>query len=341
MFNKQAQGLMVKIAEKNGWEPAALLAIAEVESAGVVFWTVDGKRVAPRRFEGHIFDQRLSPAKRKRARSLGLSNPRGGAVKNPRSRAGRVALIERAREIDHVAALESVSYGLGQVMGFHWRAFDLDSVDTLVEMADSGAAGQVELMSLFILNNNLGRFLANPSLKNFAAFAYRYNGKGYKRNRYDQKMWAAFKRWSKVLAGGDKPKEDPRVAEAQRGLKRLDYYKGKASGILDADTRAATKAFQEDHGLVEDGIPGPIVAETLQEELDRLDQSQGDKAVGAGVPAAGAGEMGRNILEQSQELKYQLGDFAVGFIEYALVGLALVGAGLVIYGLWKKYRPRR
>ena len=58
-----------------GLDPAALLAVAEVESAGQAFATVDGRREPLIRFEGHYFDRRLSGDALARARALGLSSP--------------------------------------------------------------------------------------------------------------------------------------------------------------------------------------------------------------------------------------------------------------------------
>ena len=47
------------------------------------------------------------------------------------------------------------------------------------------------------------------------------------------------------------------VREAQTCLNRAGYSCGKADGIFGDKTEAATRAFQEAHGLTPDGFIGP------------------------------------------------------------------------------------
>ena len=120
MFTQETISEITAVAREIGIEPAALLAVAEVESGGKAFASVDGRLEPLIRFEGHYFDRRLTPAKREAARREGLASPLAGAVINPRMQAARWKLLARAAAIDRKAALESVSWGLGQVMGAHW-----------------------------------------------------------------------------------------------------------------------------------------------------------------------------------------------------------------------------
>lgn len=174
-------------------EPAALLAVAEVESGGRVFARVDGEHRPLIRFEGHYFDRRLAGARRARARSERLAAPRAGEVANPATQAARWAMLGRAIAIDSRAALESTSWGIGQVMGAHWDWLGYRSVEELVAEAGSGAAGQARLMARFIDRAGL-----RPALRthDWAAFARGYNGPGYKANGYHLKMAAAYRRYA-------------------------------------------------------------------------------------------------------------------------------------------------
>lgn len=115
MFTTEVRNEIETDASRIGVEPAALLAIAEVEAAGRAYATVNGRKEPLIRFEGHYFDRRLPAAKRSAARDAGLADPKSGAVKNPASQAARWAMLARAAAIDHKAAHESVSWGLGQV----------------------------------------------------------------------------------------------------------------------------------------------------------------------------------------------------------------------------------
>jgi hypothetical protein len=150
MFSKETIREIERAARQAGVEPAALLAIAEVESGGRVFATVDGRREPLVRFEGHYFDRMLDDGKRALARRKGLASPKAGAVKNPASQAARWRLLAEAAAIDREAALQSVSWGIGQVMGAHWKALGYDSVEALVAEARSGAGGQIRLMLRFL-----------------------------------------------------------------------------------------------------------------------------------------------------------------------------------------------
>jgi peptidoglycan hydrolase-like protein with peptidoglycan-binding domain len=46
------------------------------------------------------------------------------------------------------------------------------------------------------------------------------------------------------------------ITHIQTGLQSLGYFHGKITGMMDKDMQAAVKAFQKDHGLKADGIPG-------------------------------------------------------------------------------------
>lgn len=193
MFADEVIREIAKVADELKVERAALLAVAEVESGGKVFASVDGEERPLIRFEGHYFDRRLSGAKRARARAEGLAAPKAGAVANPAAQAARWAMLDRAVAIDRRAALESVSWGLGQVMGAHWDWLGYASVDHLAAEARSGAAGQARLMARFIDRAGL-----RPALRthDWPTFARGYNGAGYKAHAYHTKMATAYRRFS-------------------------------------------------------------------------------------------------------------------------------------------------
>jgi hypothetical protein len=207
MFDTETRKAATAIANAKGWEPAALLAVIEIESAGKVFATVDGRKEPMIRFEGHYFDKRLSAQKREIARAKGLSSPKAGAVANPSSQAGRWALLNRAIEIDAKAALESVSWGLGQVMGSHWEWVGYSSVADMVNVARSGVPGQIDLMVRYIDKAGLSSAIKR---RDWAAFARGYNGPDYKRYGYDTKLATAYRRHlGSSTAKPPVPKEAP------------------------------------------------------------------------------------------------------------------------------------
>jgi hypothetical protein len=193
MFSEEISGLLSDVARRYDIEPAALLAVAEVESGGRAFASVKGRSEPLIRFEGHYFDRRLSGEKRDDARKRSLASPQAGAIRNPASQAERWALLDRAAGIDPQAAYESVSWGIGQVMGAHWAWLGFANVDELVAMARSGVAGQVELMLRYIAKAGLLDAIRRHDWK---AFAKGYNGPSYRKHRYDTRLAEAYERYS-------------------------------------------------------------------------------------------------------------------------------------------------
>ncbi|KAB2730095.1 N-acetylmuramidase family protein [Brucella intermedia] len=196
MFDSQTIAALTVMAKEAKIEPAALLAIAEVESGGRALHNVDGGKEPAIRFEGHYFDRRLSGRLRDYARSNGLSAPVAGRIRNPKSQGERWLLLERAMGLNKKAALESTSWGLGQVMGAHWEWLGYATVDDLVAEARGSVAGQARLMLRFIEKAELLEVL---KARNWREFARRYNGPAFGRNEYDKRMAEAYQRWQKHL----------------------------------------------------------------------------------------------------------------------------------------------
>jgi len=251
MFDQSAIAAIEVVAARYGFDPAALLAVAEIESGGTVYAVVDGRNEPLIRFEGHYFDRRLSGDAQKKARSAGLASPKAGAVANPTSQAARWKMLARAAEIDANAAYESCSYGVGQVMGAHWKWLGFKSVTELVNLCRSGGAGQVEIMARFIEKAGLAGALR---ARDWRTFAKGYNGPGFAKNAYDTKMAAAYLRYSKggapVRASGDGA-----VLKLQQRLTAHGFPVDN-DGVRGKQTDAALKAFQKAKGLVIDGVAG-------------------------------------------------------------------------------------
>ena len=270
MFTAEISGKITEAARAANIDPAALLSVVEVESACKFFARVNGKDEPLIRFECHYFDRRLSDEQRNKARAAGLSSPIAGKVPNPRGQEGRWELLDRAATFSRPAALESVSWGIGQIMGAHWKALGFGSVEEMVELARSGAAGQIRLLILFLEKNGLIPLL---NARDWPGFARRYNGPAYRRYAYDTKLAAAYARH----AGRAAPQApDDSVRQLQNALAAAGF-KIAATGLFDIDTRAALIAFQKRAGLAADGIAGPKTwaalrkaAETPQAERNWL-----------------------------------------------------------------------
>lgn len=267
MFSKHTADEIEKAAREFGLDPKALLAIAEVESAGQVFAKVDGRNEPLVRFEGHYFDRRLSGDRQETARAAGLASPTAGLVANPRSQAARWRLIEQAAEVDRQAAYESTSWGLGQVMGAHWQWLGFATVDGLVEEARSGAAGQARLMARYIDKSGLTTAL---NAHDWEAVGHGYNGPGFAKNGYHLKLAEAYRQQVEGPAPGDRlmkiGSRGELVTALQEALVALDYVVD-TDGIYGPGTASAVRRFQEEHGLAADGIAGQATQAAISKAL--------------------------------------------------------------------------
>lgn len=271
MFSESVVNEIKQAAQDAGLEPAALLAVTAVESAGQVFALVEGKQEPLIRFEGHYFDRRLNGEQQQQARTQGLASPTAGAIANPKTQPDRWKMLKQAAAIDTQAAYESVSWGLGQVMGAHWQWLGYANVEALVEEARSGAFGQVRLMVRYIEKASLAEALRNHD---WPAFAHGYNGPNYKKNNYDEKIADAYVHYatgkplkappqSPLLRPGS---QGEAVAHLQRSLTALGYPVT-ADGIFGPATLSAAQKFQADHGLDADGVIGKRTSEAIEAAL--------------------------------------------------------------------------
>ena len=94
--------------------------------------------------------------------------------------------------LDPVAAWGAASWGMFQVMGFNHNGYA--TVESLVAAMFESEGNQLNAFVTFCRDNGLVKYLQS---KDWASFAYNYNGPGYAANAYDTKMAAAY-----AAAGG-------------------------------------------------------------------------------------------------------------------------------------------
>lgn len=188
---------LVKAAELLGLPIAAVATVAQVESAGHGF-DATGKPVLL--FERHVFYKQLIANGRKEPdvsamaeRMPNLVNKkRGGYVGG----AGEHGRLSTAMLIDEQSAIESCSWGMFQIMGYHWaRLGYTDAQDFRMHMQESEGE-QLQAFCKFILTDkSLMKALKDQS---WAKFAELYNGTAYKENHYDVKLARAFEKLSAI-----------------------------------------------------------------------------------------------------------------------------------------------
>lgn len=182
-------------ANSLGVPVAAVRAVTEVESKGSGF--VDEVRPVIL-FERHIMRRQLSAAGRSDVAELEAKSP---SIVNskPGGYVGGTAEWDRlwlATQIDRKCALESCSWGLFQIMGFHWKVLGYASVQEFVNAMYQGEGSQLDAFVRFIkVSPNLMKALKK---QDWAALARGYNGPAYAKNHYDTRLAAAFEKFSKT-----------------------------------------------------------------------------------------------------------------------------------------------
>lgn len=171
---------------------ASIKAVTTVESRGSGFLS-DGRPAIL--FERHIMRRRLAEIGRDvdlLQRYLPeIINVVPGGYKGGSAEHDRLYL---AQQIDFDSAVESASWGLFQIMGFHWQVLGYESAKAFARAMNQSEGQQLDAFVRFIkADAGLHRALRS---KNWADFAARYNGPAYSKNQYDVKLAEAYKEFA-------------------------------------------------------------------------------------------------------------------------------------------------
>lgn len=175
-----------------GVQLAAIKAVTEVESNESGFLP-SGRPVIL--FERHVMYRQLADDQREDAAAKfpGLVNRKPGGYVGGESEWRR---LQRACAIDRKAGTESASWGLFQIMGFHWQHLGYASAADFSEAMHRSEGNHLEAFVRFIKQDKA----LHTALKerNWPEFAERYNGPAYARNQYDTRMAAAYDRYRRL-----------------------------------------------------------------------------------------------------------------------------------------------
>lgn len=211
----------------------ALWAVMTVETKGCGFLSDRRPQIL---FERHVFHKRTDG--RFDGVAPDLSNRAAGGYGS--GGVFQYDRLDRAITLDRQAALESTSWGLGQVMGFNAAAVGFPDVESMVRAMCESEDAQFGAMVSFIAYNGLGKHLKGGD---WTAFAFHYNGPDFQKNAYDEKLRRAFARYS---VG---PLPDLRVRAAQLALTYLGYSPGGVDGWFGPGTQRALERFQKDRRI--------------------------------------------------------------------------------------------
>lgn len=165
-----------ELADKFNIELRSLKAVLKVESAGSGFSTETGDIKI--QFEPYHFH---------RYTEIRIQN--GVDIQKEEYKAYFRALMSKAENSEEAAML-STSWGLGQVMGFNYKAAGYKTVHEMWSMFIKSEYYQLDGMLSFIRSNK--RMYAALKSKDWATFAKYYNGKYYKRFKYDTRLAEAY-----------------------------------------------------------------------------------------------------------------------------------------------------
>ena len=154
--------------------------------------------------------------------------------------AGEYPRLKKAAKLDRRAALESASWGGGQIMGFNHAAAGFAGVDLMVAAMQASEDLQLVAVAKFLESQNLTKHLR---AKDWASFARAYNGKDFAKNKYDVRLAGAFQEYS----SGALP--DVEIRRAQMYLTYLGYAPGTIDGIHGKFSRSAVSLFRNKNGL--------------------------------------------------------------------------------------------
>lgn len=193
MSKKLTDAQIAAQAKALGIETACLRAVIEVECKGSGFNADETPVIL---FERHVMRQRLIANNRDLDLAIilkerpDLCSKSTGAYGLYSAQHGR---LNAAAQYHRDSALESASWGIGQVMGYHWKALGYPSLQAFINAMYKDEASQLDAMCRYIKVNNLVNALKN---KDWKAFAKGYNGQSYAKNSYDIKLANAYKKWS-------------------------------------------------------------------------------------------------------------------------------------------------
>ena len=180
-------------AKALGVELAVMKAVAEVESHGAGF--IPGTDKPKILFEGHVFWKRLKvygidPEKHVKGNEdiLYKSWTKDFYLGGEREydRLGRATLIHGE------AGNESASWGMFQIMGYHWKALGYTSVYEFTDSMYKSEAEHLKAFVRYIQVNDLAKWMKT---KDWEMFAFHYNGPSFSAHAYDKKMAEAYERY--------------------------------------------------------------------------------------------------------------------------------------------------
>ena len=198
-----------------------------------------------------------------------ISKPGWGAGYGPSH--VQIDRLIAAMALDRTEALQSVSLGDGQVMGFNGRRLGYDSVEAFAAAMCESEAHHLDAVARYIERTGLV-----DAIRDFdtVSIAEQYNGSGqveYYAGLLAEALAARIRRRGpraaqvtprppRTLRRGLRGRD---VVAAQQALTEAGFRYSPEDGVFGPLTEAAVRNFQCGAGLVRDGIIGPLTRAAL------------------------------------------------------------------------------
>jgi len=157
-----------------GLDSALVLAVSRVESKGDLHAFL---------FEPHVFSK-LTNHKYDLTRP-DISYPKWDRNRYPKRKEDRAAQFGKAVFVEPLKAYEAASWGLFQIMGYHYKILGYGSALGMAEGLRNSVEENIRAFGAIVKDMNLVETL---KAKEWEKFARVYNGPGYKLNNYHIKM---------------------------------------------------------------------------------------------------------------------------------------------------------
>lgn len=204
-------------AAELGIEPAAIAAVAEVESAGAGFLPDGRPKIL---YEAHVFG-RLT-AHRYDASHPNISAPAWDKSLYGATGAHQYDRLAVAMRLDRPAALQSASWGRFQILGMNYSISGFATVEAFVAAMCESEGEHLDAFISYCRSRDLLRHLAAHDWRSFAKI---YNGPGQV-DYYAQKIAEAYRRHAKAAPA------KPAIATADLAGPQVG---GMPNAIADAD----------------------------------------------------------------------------------------------------------
>ena len=240
---------LASIAQKLGVHAVEIWTVLTIETSGCGYMPDRRPEIL---YERHIF-HRLTKGKYDDG---DISDPTAGGY--GQSGAHQYDRLALAIAKNRTAALQSCSWGIGQIMGENYALAGFSDVEHMVAAISESEDHQLAAMANFLVGSRLDIALRS---RDWASFARGYNGPNYAIHRYDIRLNAEFQKYS---AGG---LPDLNVRAAQLYLTYLHFHPGPVDGIAGKRTCSALADFQTQHGLTKTSISDPEAVAQLSSIL--------------------------------------------------------------------------